>query len=64
MAIRNDYIESLDIPEGDRELLYRFETLDYGSIRPELCVSETGRREAEEMMRRALRREEYLCGID
>ena len=61
---KNDYIESLDIPESDKELLYKFEDMDYGSINPLLCVSECGRREAEDMMRRALRREEYMCGID
>ena len=64
MGVWSDYIDSLPIPEGDKELLHRFEDMDYGSIRPELCESETGRREAEDMSRRALRREEYSCGID
>lgn len=61
---KNDYIESLPIPESDKELLRRFEYEDYGGIRPELCESETARQEAEDMSRRALRREEYACGID
>ena len=64
MGVWSEYIDSLDIPEGDRELLHRFEDMDYGSINPSLCVSERGQREAEDMMRRALRREEYMCGID
>lgn len=64
MAIKSDYIESLDIPESDKELLYRFEDMDYGSINPSLCVSERGREEAEDIMHRALRREEYMCGIE
>ena len=64
MGWRSDYIDSLDIPEGDKKLLHRFEHEDYGGIRPELCESEAARREAEDMMRRALRREECSCGID
>ena len=64
MATRNDYIESLDIPEEDRRLLYEFQDMDYGSIKPSLCKSERGRKEAECIMRVALRREEYNCGID
>lgn len=64
MAIRNNYIESLPIPEGDKELLYRFEDMDWEDIHPERCVSERGRREALDIMHRNYRRAEHCVGID
>ncbi|MDE6649656.1 MAG: hypothetical protein K2K45_06985 [Muribaculaceae bacterium] len=64
MATRSDYIESLDIPEFDKRLLYQFEDMMWEDIHPERCVSERGRREAIDIMHRNYRRAEYACGID
>lgn len=61
---KNDYIESLDIPESDKELLYRFEDMEWEDIHPERCVSEIGRREAFDIMHRNCRRAEHCLGID
>ncbi len=63
MYAKNDYIESLDIPQSDKDLLYKFEHMDYGSINPDLCQSERAKEEARNIMHDALRREEYSCGI-
>lgn len=64
MAIKNDYIESLPIPEGDKELLYKFEDMPWEDIHPERCQSERGRQEAIDIMHHHYRRAEHACGID
>lgn len=62
MGWRTEYIDSLDIPDSDRELLHRFEYEDWANIIPERCVSETAREEARIMARRARFYEE--CSLD
>ncbi|MDE6742084.1 MAG: hypothetical protein K2J58_07115 [Muribaculaceae bacterium] len=64
MAIKNDYIESLDIPEFDRQLLYKFMDMPWEDIYPTRCISERGRREALDIMHRNCRRAEHSVGID
>ena len=51
MATRNGYIESLDIPDSDKELLREFENTPWEDIWPDRCQSETARKEATSMMR-------------
>ena len=62
--VKNNYIESLPIPEFDKRLLYQFEDMEWEDIHPERCVSERGRREALDIMHRNCRRAEHACGID
>ena len=64
MAVRNDWIEGLDIPEADRELLRQFEGACWEDIYPERCQSEAARLEAENMLSRRRRWAEHSCGID
>lgn len=64
MAVKNDWIEGLDIPESDRELLYRFEDMPWEDIHPERCQSETARKAALDIMHHNYRRAEHVCGID
>lgn len=61
---KNDYIESLDIPDSDKKLLYEFEDMPWEDIYPSKCISERGRREAIDIMHRNCRRAEHACGID
>lgn len=61
--VKNEYIESLDIPQSDKDLLYKFERMDYGSINPDLCQSERAKQEARSIMKTAQLREEYDCDI-
>lgn len=64
MAIKSDYIESLDIPEGDRELLYKFEDMCWEDINWWECESERGKEVARDIMRGNRIRDEHRCGID
>lgn len=64
MSVKNNYIESLDIPQSDKDLLYKFEDMMWEDIHPERCVSERGRQETLDIMHRNYRRAECACGID
>lgn len=64
MATRTDYIDSLDIPESDKELLYDFEGMPWEDIYPERCKSEEAKRIAYRIMQCARHRDEYDCGMD
>ncbi|MDE7345400.1 MAG: hypothetical protein K2N48_01505 [Muribaculaceae bacterium] len=64
MAIKNNYIESLPIPEFDKRLLYQFEDMCWEDINWWECKSERGKKEAREIMHRNRRRAEHSCGID
>lgn len=48
--MRNDHIDSLDIPDSDKRLLREFEHARWEDIYPERCQSETARRESTTMM--------------
>lgn len=61
---KNDYIESLDIPDSDKKLLYEFEDMPWEDIYPSKCISERGRKEAIDIMHHNYRRAEHACGID
>ena len=60
---KNDYIESLDIPDFDKRLLYQFEDMDWADIYPSRCISEKGRQAARDIMRTNRCRDEHRCGI-
>ncbi len=64
MYVKNDYIEGLDIPQSDKELLYKFEDMDWADIRWWDCQSEKAQKEARYIMQRNRRRDEHSCGID
>lgn len=61
---KNDYIESLPIPESDKELLYKFEDMCWEDIRWWECESERGKQEARSIMRTNRCRAEHSVGID
>lgn len=61
---KNDYIESLDIPDSDKKLLYQFEDMPWEDIYPSKCISERGQQEARNIMRGNRIRAEHACGID
>lgn len=60
----NSYIEGLDIPESDKELLYKFAEMCWEDIRWWECESERGKEAARDIMRAKRCRDEHEEGID